>query len=184
MPVNASAMSEEELVKFINSGDYDLFPELINRIMPHISASAAKWKNIIPDTEDLVEEGVLAVFTALRSYESEKASFKTFANMCVDRAINAKVRAATAQKRIPNNLVCPIEDTDIPHGESAEEAFIRKEENNDFNTNLSNTLTGLEQSVLKLFLDGDSYADIANTLGVSRKSVDGALRRVRSKLKK
>ena len=183
MSADYSNLSNECLCALIKNGEYDCFSELIGRLMPHIKSAALKWKSVIPDTEDLIGEGVIAVFKSVNTYNSEKASFSTFANLCVDRAIAAKAKAELSGKRIPNRLLVSIEE-DMTAAESAEELVIRREENRLFNKGISKNLTELEKKVLAGFLEGQSYADIAAMLGVSVKSVDSALQRVRAKLKK
>ena len=181
---NKQNLSDEEMVSLINNGDFVYFSTLIAGIMPHIVATASKWQNLIPDTEDLIEEGVLAVFTAVKSYDFKSASFKTFAKLCVDRAIGAKVKAASAEKRIPNTLVTSIDGMEIPHDITPEDIFINREESSDFTASLKDNLSQLELNVLYLFLQGLGYSQIAEKLGVTVKSVDSALQRIRNKLKK
>lgn len=183
MPQDYSNLSNEELARLANMGEYDCFPLLITRIMPHIKAQALKWKSVLPDTDDLISEGIVALFKAVKVYNSEKASFATFANLCVDRAIGAKLKSELSGKRIPGSMLVSI-DEDMLSCESAEEMFIKMEESDILKQDMVKNLTVLEKNVLSLFLDGNSYADIAARLGVSVKSVDGALQRIRSKLKK
>lgn len=183
MPSEYAKLSDEQLAENVNCGKYDCFSELIGRIMPHIKSVALKYKSILPDTDDLIGEGVVAVFSAVKSYKSEKSSFKTFACLCVDRAISDKVRSANAGKRIPNSLISSMEEESISV-ESAEESFIRFEEDSNFTRDFGKTLSNLEKSVLERFLNGESYQTIAGALGVSVKSVDSALQRVRNKLRK
>ena len=183
MSADYSKLSNERLCEMIKNGRYDCFPQLIARLMPHIKAAALKWKSVFPDTEDLIGEGVIALFKSVNTYNSEKASFSTFANLCVDRAIAAKAGAELSGKRIPGNMIVSIED-DMIAFESAEDAVIRREENDLYRKGVNAALTVLEQKVLSGFLEGRSYADIAADIGVSVKSVDSALQRIRAKLKK
>lgn len=184
MPTQSATLSDEQLVRNINCGKYDLFPELISRNMPHIKASALKWKSVFPDTEDLIQEGIMALFTAVKSFNEEKASFLTFAHLCIERAISAKAKSALAGKRIPSGLITSIDEGMSAQSESAEELVIRKDEDNRFNRSVESVLSELEYNVLSLFLNGESYSDIAEKLGVSPKSVDSALQRIRKKIKK
>lgn len=179
-----SLLSDEELVERINSGDYSLFSELIDRLMPHIVAVAVSHRDLITDTENLIGEGTLAVFDAVKSYESGKSSFKTFACVCIDRAIGARVTSALAKKRIPDRLVTSIDDVEIQVSDNPESIVIRKEEENSLGISLKNILSELELNVLNLFMQGYSYSVISEKLGVTQKSVDGALRRIRGKLKR
>lgn len=176
-------LSCEELVSLIKSGEYDCFPVLIAAVMPHIKATALKWKSVLPDTDDLIGEGIAAVFNAVKTFDSGRASFMTFAGICIDRAIGAKAKSELSGKRIPGNMLVSI-DEDMLSCESAEETYIRKEEDNSLMRDIGQNLSELERSVLSAFLEGASYADIAARLNISVKSVDGALQRIRNKLKK
>ena len=182
MATDYTKLSNEQLAELIKSGDYDCFPVLAARLMPHIKSTALKWKNLLPETDDLISEGLIAVFKAIKSFDSGKSSFATFASLCIDRAIGSKAKAELSGKRIPGNMLVSI-DEDMLSCESAEDAVIRKEDTDNLKKNINSSLSALERKVLALYLDGNSYSAIAEKLSVSAKSVDGALQRVRNKLK-
>ena len=176
--------TDNQLVKLINQGEYKYLQLLINRYMPYVINVASRYNAGGFDTEDFIQEGILAIFSAVKSYDSQKASFKTFVCLCINRAMSsALARASGGQKHIPEGLISPIDDIEIADTSDPESIFIEKESFNDLEHALRQDLSQLEYKVLNEFLSGKSYADIALTLGVTPKSVDNALRRIRSKIK-
>ncbi|MBR0467234.1 MAG: sigma-70 family RNA polymerase sigma factor [Clostridia bacterium] len=183
MATDYSKMTNEQIANAVKLGDYEGLGLLIKNLMPHIKAAALKWKSVVNDTDDLVGEGITAVFKAVKSFDESKASFITFAKLCIDRAIGNRVRSELSAKRIPESMIVSFENDNISC-ESAEDLVIKKEEENTFKQSVAENLSNLERDVLKLHLEGQAYQEIANNLGITVKSVDGALQRIRNKLKK
>lgn len=180
-----SQMSDSALVGFVNDGKYEYLQVLINRYMPYVISVASHYKTGGLDTEDFIQEGVLAIFSAVKSFDESKASFKTFVTLCIKRAINSALsRASGADKHIPDGLISPIDDIELPDMNNPESIFIEKESFSDLEHTLKSELSDFEYQVLCEFLTGKTYVQIAEALGVSAKSVDNALKRVRSKIKK
>lgn len=178
-------LSDNELVVFINHGEYKYLQLLINRYMPYIIAVASRYKTSGFDTEDFIQEGIMAIFSAVKAFDGDKASFKTFVTLCINRAMSSALsRVAGAGKHIPDGLISPIDDIDLADMSSPENILIEKENYSDLEHNIRKELSRFEYQVLCEFLTGKSYADIAESLNVTVKSVDNALRRVRSKIKK
>ena len=148
------------------------------------------------DREDLLQEGMIGFFKAVRDYDSSKsASFRTFADVCVARQIYTAIRNATRDKHIPLNryesLYKPAYDEsddhfiDVLDADAAldpEELFLRQEYSDTIERAINESLTPLERSVLELYLSGMTYSEIANELGRGTKAVDNALQRIRRKL--
>ena len=88
---NEVTLSDGELVSLINGGNYKYFQTLINRYMPYIVSVASRYKAGGLDTEDFIQEGVLAIFSAVKAFDGNKASFKTFVTLCINRAISSAV---------------------------------------------------------------------------------------------
>lgn len=177
------SLTDEELIGHINSGEYEYLKELVNCYMPLILKIVKKYEHCGCDVEDLVQEGIFAIFSAVRSFDGTRASFPTFAELCVNRAVATQVRTLTVAKRIPDKLITPIDEVDISDFNSPEKLFIEKESFLSLQDSIRVTLSGLENKVLSAFLEGNSYADIAGSLGISVKSVDNSLKRIREKLK-
>ncbi len=182
---NANQYSDSQLVDLINKGEYVYFQLLINRYMPYIISLASRYSAGGFDTDDFIQEGVVAIFSAVKAFNGEKASFKTFVKLCIKRAMySAFLRAAGSAKHVPDDLILPIDDVDIADANSPETILIAKESYTDLENNIKEQLSELEYQVLCEFLSGKSYVQIADALSVSTKSVDNALKRIRLKIKR
>ena len=177
--------TDNQLVEFINQGEYQYLQVLINRYMPYVISVASRYKAGGLDTDDFIQEGTLAIFSAVKAFDSSKASFKTFVTLCINRAMTSALsRVAGANRHIPEDLISPIDEIELPDMSSPESIFIEKESYTDLEHNIKQELSDFEYQVLCEFLSGKSYSQIADTLHVSVKSVDNALKRIRSKIKK
>lgn len=177
--------TDNQLVEFINNGEYKYLQLLINRYMPYIISVASRCNVSGLDTEDFIQEGILAIFSAVKTFDPDKASFKTFVYLCINRAISsALARVSGNAKHIPDGLISPIDDIVITDNNSPENILIEKESFNALENALKEQLSDFEYQVLCEFLNGKSYSEIAASLVVSVKSVDNALKRIRTKIKK
>ncbi len=177
-------LSDNDLITLISSGKYENLQVLINRYMPYIIKTANSNANKGCDVEDLIAEGVLSVFNAVKVYDSTKSKFSTFVTLCISRAMLAQLKFATADKRIPDRLLSPLEDAEDLATLNPEQAYIDKESYESFKKSIFSTLSPLEYKVLCAFLSGESYSEIAVRLGITVKAVDNSLRRIRNKIKK
>lgn len=179
-----SNLSDDYLISGINSGKYEYLGPLINRYMPYIIKIAGKYKGCGLDTEDLIQEGTLALFSAVKAFDYEKSSFSNFAFICINRSIVTQLRAHNAAHRVPGNLISPLDEVELFDENSPENIFIEKESYLSLAEAIRNDLSKLEYNVFYEFLSGCSYVEIADKLHISVKSVDNALKRIRKKLKK
>lgn len=179
-------LSDEEIVVRLSSGRYAEIQVLINRYMPLIIKTVSRYNNCGIDAEDLIQEGVIAVFSAVKAYDPERSKFSTFVSICITRAIMAQIKNVGASKRIPDSLISPLDDanTNAVDISDPESIYISKESYVRFKENICSTLSELEYKVFCAFVSGDSYSKIATDLGISVKSVDNSLRRIRTKLRK
>lgn len=176
--------TDNQLVDFINGGEYKYLQLLINRYMPYIISVASRYNAGGLDTEDFIQEGILAIFSAVKVFDPQKASFKTFVCLCINRAMSsALARAAGKAKHIPEGLIFPIDELQLTDMSDPESILIEKERYDDLEHTIKQDLSKFEYRVLSEFLSGKSYSQIADTLDVSVKSVDNALRRIRTKIK-
>ena len=130
-----------------------------------------------------MQEGLIGLYRAVCSYDAEKNdNFVKYAKICIHRAILKAIKADTRLKNAVLNSSLPLSDELGLQGESAEEAAIKKERLLDVYEKIEDELTDLERTVLRLFVDGLSYKEIADRLGKNPKSVDNALSRIRGKL--
>ena len=172
---------------------------LINKYRNFVRAKARSYFLIGADREDIVQEGMIGFYKAIRDFRDDKlSSFRAFAELCVTRQIITAIKTATRQKHIPLNsyvsLNKPIYDEDsdrtlldIISGAKVsdpEELVISQEEFVDIEKKMEEILSDLEWKVLMSYLDGKSYQEIAEDLGRHVKSIDNALQRVKRKLEK
>ena len=190
-------MSDDELVELVHQGDMEAQETLIKRYKNFVLAKSRSYFLVGADREDIVQEGMIGLYKAVRDYKIERlASFRAFAELCITRQIITAIKAATRQKHQPLNtyisLNKPIYDEesdrtllDILKGgklSNPEALFISNETYDLIESEISSMLSDLEFDVLQEYLDGKSYQKIADNLGKHVKSVDNALQRVKRKL--
>ena len=192
-------MTDEEVVALCHGGDSRAVEYLLNRYKNFVRSKARSYFLIGADHEDIVQEGMIGLYKAIRDYRADKqASFRAFAELCVTRQIITAIKTATRQKHIPLNsyvsLNKPLYDDEsdrtlldvIIEGKtsSPEDLLISQENLQTINLRIGEVLSDLEQDVLAAYLDGKSYQEIAKMLGRHSKSIDNALQRVKRKLEK
>ena len=192
--------SDEDLLAHIRGerGD-EALDYLINKYRNFVRSKARSYFLIGADREDIVQEGMIGFFKAIRDYREDKlSSFRAFAELCVTRQIITAIKTATRQKHIPLNsyvsLNKPIYDEDSDRTlldvlsgariSDPEELVISREEFVDIEQKMEEILSDLEWRVLMSYLDGKSYQEIAVDLHRQVKSIDNALQRVKRKLEK
>jgi len=192
-------MNDEEVVEFARNSNDVALEYLINKYRNFVRAKARSYFLIGADREDIIQEGMIGLYKAIRDFRPDKlASFRAFAELCITRQIITAIKTATRQKHIPLNsyvsLNRPIYDEesdrtllDIISGSKVtdpEELVISKEEFCDIENKMSEFLSDLEWKVLMFYLEGKSYQEIANDLSRHLKSIDNALQRVKRKLER
>ena len=164
-----------------------------------VRSKARSYFLIGADHEDIVQEGMIGLYKAIRDYRADKlSSFRAFAELCITRQIITAIKTATRQKHIPLNsyvsLNKPIYDDESDRtlldvimearATNPEDLIIGQENITSINARINEVLSPLEQDVLQLYLDGKSYQEIAEIIGRHVKSIDNALQRVKRKLEK
>lgn len=192
-------MNDEDIVDLAREGSAVASEYLINKYKNFVRAKARSYFLIGADREDIIQEGMIGLYKAIRDFRSDKlSSFRAFAELCITRQIITAIKTATRQKHIPLNsyvsLNKPIYDEDsdrtlldVISGSKVsdpEELIISREEFGDIETKMGEILSDLEWRVLMAYLDGKSYQEIANELGRHVKSIDNALQRVKRKLER
>ena len=177
---------DEELVLKSQSGDEAATEALLMRYKNAVRARARQFFLIGGETEDLVQEGMVGLYLAIRDYKAEPGkSFKNFAYLCVTRRIYDTLRSTTRRKASPLNESVPLDEYAVLAGGGTPEDFIIDSETRaEFNLKLVKELSDFEFRVLTMYLDGMSYAQICEATGKDGKSVDNALSRSRKKLQK
>jgi len=192
-------MLDEEIVEDAKKGDAEALEYLIYKYKNFVKAKARSYFLIGADREDIVQEGMIGLYKAIRDYRQDKlSSFRAFAELCVTRQIITAIKTATRQKHIPLNsyisLNKPIYDeesdrtlVDVISGAKVsdpEELIISREEFMNIENKINELLSDLEQEVLISYLQGKSYQEIAVDLDRHVKSIDNALQRVKRKLER
>ena len=183
-------LTDEELVERIRAGESSCMDVLIERYKRQVRNQARTLYLIGGDNDDLIQEGMLGLFKAIRDYRPEKeVSFEAFARMCISRQLYSAVQAAGRQKHVPLNTYVELTEQldtqdDGPQGKSPEELLIDRENMERLQEEIWKLLSPMEKKILRSYLEGESYTAIASALGRSPKSVDNALQRIRRKLKR
>jgi RNA polymerase sporulation-specific sigma factor len=192
-------MQDEETVDLAQQGEQFAIEFLIDKYKNFVRAKARSYFLIGADREDIIQEGMIGLFKAIRDYRVDKlTSFRAFAELCITRQIITAIKTATRQKHIPLNsyvsLNKPIYDEESDRTlmdiittngiTNPEEIIISREEFIFIEKKMSEILSSLEWKVLMSYLEGKSYQEISVDLKRHVKSIDNALQRVKRKLEK
>ncbi|MGL5270681.1 MAG: RNA polymerase sporulation sigma factor SigH [Selenomonadaceae bacterium] len=193
-------LTDEEVIAEIKENRNTIALDyMINKYRNFVRAKARSYFLIGADREDIIQEGMIGLYKAIRDFRNDKlSSFRAFAELCVTRQIITAIKTATRQKHIPLNsyvsLNKPIYDEDSDRTlldvlsgskiSDPEELVISREEFLDIESKMEQILSDLEWKVLMSYLDGKSYQEIAVDLDRHVKSIDNALQRVKRKLEK
>ncbi len=196
--INYPRLSDEELVRRAQSGDRRAQDEIFTRYADMVRIKAGSYYLIGADQEDLVQEGLIGLYKAIRDYRKDReASFKAFAELCITRQLITAVKTATRQKHMPLNcyvsLTSPLGDFEeedrvlmdlITSNETVDpiEVVIGDEEAESLQRDFIKMLSRLETEVLRLYMEGLSYKEIARDLDRQVKSIDNALQRIKRKV--
>lgn len=192
-------MTDEELVSLVHEGNTDALDFLINKFRHFVRMKARSYFLIGADKEDIIQEGMIGLYKAIRDFRSDKlSSFRAFAELCIIRQIITAIKTATRQKHIPLNsyvsLDKPIYDEESDRTlmdvltdngvDDPQQLMINNEEFLYMEEKMGEVLSELEREVLALYLDGQTYQEISEKLERHVKSIDNALQRVKRKLER
>ena len=195
--------TDEELIVQLRNGEEKITEFMMNKYKNLVRSKAQSMYILGADNEDLIQEGMIGLFKALRDYQSEKeASFYTFAELCISRQMYTALQASGRQKHLPLNSYISLygnmnayggnsesEDAALVNAiaskedKNPEEVLIDKENVEALEQIIEQELSAFEKQVLDLFLTGMSYSQIAKVLGKTDKTTDNALQRIRNKLR-
>ena len=196
---NYNNMTDEELISFIKSGDKYAIDFLIEKYKDLVNMKVGKYFMIGAEKEDIIQEGMIGLFKAIQSYNPDKQnSFKTFANLCIERQLITAIKTSNRQKHQPLNSYLSlsssaynndeedndsemIEFFDSHTTEDPLETLTRREYYKRVEHAIDTSLSTFEKQVLQRFIKGESYVDIAAKLDSPVKSVDNAIQRIRKK---
>ncbi|MEX1307571.1 MAG: RNA polymerase sporulation sigma factor SigH [Eubacteriales bacterium] len=194
-----NAMRDESVVTLAHDFDVNALEYILNKYKNFVRAKARSYFLIGADHEDIIQEGMIGLYKAIRDFKSDKqSSFRAFAELCITRQIITAIKSATRQKHQPLNsyvsLNRPVYDEDsdrtlidIISGNrvlNPEDIVIDREELYLIEEKIKKILSKLESQVLNAYVDGMSYTEIAAELGRDVKSVDNALQRIKAKMDK
>lgn len=179
MSISYLNLDDNKLVELARAGDSDAFVELTVRYMSVIKWNASRFVEI--EQEDLCQEGLLGLLSAVQSYRVENASFRTYAKTCIMN------RCISFARKTGRNLSVPLDDeiSELSSKEDTdpEKIFMNREYYRLLRETVFRILSKMERSVLFLYLNGYKYVEIAERISGTEKSVDNAMQRIRKKLK-
>lgn len=201
MKHNYGQDTDEELIVRLRDGEGQITDYIMDKYKNLVRNKAKSMYILGADREDLIQEGMIGLFKAIRDYDSGRdASFFTFADLCVSRQMYTAVQAAGRKKHAPLNTYISLyanssqkeegEEWDLINsiasraGQSPEDMMIDKENVELMEKTIDRELSSFEKQVLDLYLTGMKYTQIAKVLGRDDKSTDNALQRIKNKLKK
>lgn len=193
--------TDEELIVRQRDGEKQITDYIMDKYKDLVKSKAKSMYILGADREDLIQEGMIGLFKAVRDYDiGRDASFSTFADLCISRQMYTAVQAAGRKKHAPLNTYISLyagaaEDKDGEEGElmnsiilsaglSPEDMLIDRENVELIERTIEKELSSFEKQVLDLYLTGMNYTQIAKVLGKDDKSTDNALQRTKNKLKK
>lgn len=180
-------LSDDDLVRLYSSGRESAFTALTDRYIGLIRSITSKYRVAGLEPDDLTQEGLMGLFCAVRSFDPEGgASFRTYLSLCINRRIISLLKRSEGNRSKALNDYIPIDDASLAQAYGSadpEDMYIGKENMRFLEEATMKLLSEKERKVLRLYLAGESYSEISQTLGVGRKSVDNAMQRIRKKLR-
>lgn len=193
---NYKEMSDEDLINVVKSGDKNALEYLINKYKELVNMKVSKYFIIGAEREDIVQEGLIGLYKAIKSYSLDKQnSFKTFANMCIERQLITAIKSSNRQKHMPLNSYLSLNESAYDNDEETSlfdtfnshqiedplETITKKEYYKSVETAIDKSLSDFEKQVLNRYMQGESYIQIAEKLDTPVKSIDNAIQRIRKK---
>ncbi|MCD8333653.1 MAG: sigma-70 family RNA polymerase sigma factor [Clostridiales bacterium] len=187
-------LSDNQLIRLLRDGDSQVMDFLMEKYKYLVRKKANPLFLLGGDTDDLIQEGMIGLFKAIRDYDEEAGSFFRFAELCINRQIYTAIESASRKKHGPLNAYISLSVGDETHPErtvgTAEAAYapdpeqmlIDQESVEDFRSRIVARLSPMEQAVLDDYLEGMNYRQIADRMQKPQKSIDNALQRIRVKV--
>ena len=191
--------TDEELIEKIGLGDKNAQAYLFERYKDFVNMKANKFYIIGAEREDMVQEGLIGLYKAIKGFDNTKQnSFKTFANLCIERQLITVLKSSNRQKHIPlnssfslnlsaydeNDDTTIMEVLDVKIAEDPLETITKREYFKQIENKIDESLSVFEKQVLNRYIQGESYSDIAVKLDTPVKAIDNAIQRIRKKANK
>ena len=188
---NYEQFTDEELIERLRDGEQELEDYLMEKYKGMVLKKAHAMFIVGGEREDLIQEGMIGLFRALRDYQPGKsATFATFANLCVERQIYKAIEMSGRLKNKPLNSYISLSEEESPilyslafEQQDPEAIVIDRENVNVMQEKIRQHLSRFETRVLDAYLEGMTYTQIAEAMGKSPKSIDNALQRIRGKIR-
>ena len=193
-------IKDEDLIEIIKSGDKLALEYLINRYRELVNIKVSKYYIVGAERDDIVQEGLIGLFKAIKCYKPDQQnSFKSFANMCIERQLITAIKTSNRQKHMPLNSYLSLnmsaydeenDDTEVMEVfnnamiEDPLDTITKREYYNSIEEAIDKALSDFEKKVLSRYMNGESYNEIAEKLDTQVKSVDNAIQRIRKKASK
>ena len=192
--MNYTNYTDEVLIDMLRLGDAEIADYLMEKYKPLVRKKTNAMYLIGGETEDLIQEGMIGLFKAMRDYDPQKeVSFFSFAELCINRQLYSALEASNRKKHIPLNTYISFSNQEDSDGvsleqmltdetASPEQLMIEHESKEEFFHRLQEKLSPMEKKVLYLYLEGHSYTQIAELMEKPAKSIDNSLQRIRAKI--
>ena len=192
-------MTDEELIKRIKAEDKPALDFLINRYKEVVNMKVSKYYLNGAEKEDIIQEGLIGLYKAIKGFNPDKQnSFKTFANLCIERQVITAIKGSNRQKHMPLNSYLSLNNSNYENEDGEEEGQLieildantiedpldtvtKNEYYKKIEKTIDESLSDFEKKVLSKFIDGQSYIQIAQSLNSPVKSIDNAIQRNRKK---
>lgn len=190
-------LTDEQIISQIKDGDDEALSFILEKYKDLVNSKVGKYFIIGAEKEDIVQEGMIGLYKAIKGFDNSKQNtFKTFANICVERQLITAIKSSNRQKHMPLNSYLSLNSSAYDNdGESAElietfevdaiedplDTIMKKEYFNEIQSTIHKSLSKFEESVLERYMLGDSYEIIAKRLDSPVKSIDNAIQRIRKK---
>lgn len=196
---DSSNKTDEELAEIAKNEDKEALEYLLNRYKDLVEMKVNKYFIIGAEKEDIIQEGLIGLYKAIKSFDVNKeSSFKSFANLCIERQLITAIKTSNRQKHMPLNSSISLnanaydEDSDTEFLEKLDmqvledplDTITKKEYYKSIETKIDENLSDFEKQVLTRYARGESYINIAQKLATPVKSIDNAIQRIRKKATK
>ena len=192
-------IEDEKLIEMIKAGDQKALNFLLDKYNNMVNMKVNKYFIIGAEREDIVQEGLIGLYKAIKNFNGEKQnSFKTFANLCIERQLITAIKSSNRQKHMPLNSYLSLNNSAYEENEDTEllevfdtdiiedplDTIMKKEYYKSVENEIDKNLSDFEKQVLNRYTNGESYIEIAKRLNMPVKSIDNAIQRIRKKATK
>ena len=190
-------LTDEQIISQIKEGDEQALSFLLDKYKDLVNSKVGKYFIIGAEREDIIQEGMIGLYKAIKNFDSNKQNtFKTFANLCVERQLITAIKSSNRQKHMPLNSYLSlntsaydndedgtelIETFEVDTIEDPLETIMKQESFDEIQNAVNKSLSKFEGQVLERYMQGESYEIIAKRLDTPIKSVDNAIQRIRKK---